>query len=524
MKGQRRLLVCFTVIVLLAGITSASCRPEGTLTANEYDILKVCQGVVRLFANHPEDIWSGYNLSERPFMVYVPGKWVLLFNCSHDLEGFGSYPADWPDMGTRVLYHRGTYKNLVGQLAFDVEVDSIVTFAVGLPEKFPESFDNPELAVFSYIVHEGFHQFQHDSFGEIPWAREERYPIQDVKNSSLAYLEMVILIGALEAMKTDDREKCLELMKLFVAVRDHRWNHADQFVATYEQGQEINEGTAKYVELKSVELMAGMKYESSLEGRTKPLTESFKTISMPEYLIGIFHDCMEEGFVSPENMLRNRIYPVGSAQGSLLDYLGLDWKGKAQTAGPTFTCSALFQEQLGIHESEFERLLYEAKHTYDYDTVLAATSRSIGEYLAGYREELTAFHDQTGYRTELDFFYTSISRSRMSKARKWIVDKGTWTLCNYFDVYTLENNDLSLQLQNTGVLEKNDWDKKRKTVVFYAAALDTLLIDGETIPPKKDFQRTFETIELLGEGLHFSSHKPGTITTTRSSIKITLAR
>ena len=524
LKKRRRFTVFAIAILLLPGITCAAGQPKETLNADEYNILKICEGVVRLFQNHPKDIWPGYNLSQRPFIVYVPEKWILLFNCSQGIEDFGPYPEDWPDLGTHVLYHQGTYKNLVGQLAFNFEVDSLTTYAVGLPEKFPESFDNPELKVFGYIAHEGFHQYQREAFGEIPWAREERYPILDVENSALAYLEMVILIDALEAMKTDDRDRCHKLLKLFVAVRNHRWNGADPFVAKYEQGQEINEGTAQYVELKSIDLMTDLKYESSLEGLTRPLKDSFRSISMPEALISDFHDRMREGFVPPEDMLRNRIYPVGSAQGFLLDYFEIDWKGRAQQAGSTFMYSDLFQERLGINESEFEMLLDEAKQAYDYDDILAATSRSIGEYLASYQEELATFQGQTGYRIEVDFFYTSISRSRLSKAKKWVVDKGTWTLCNHFNVYTLENNDLTLQLHNTGVLERNDWDKKRKTVVFYVTKLDSLLLDEKAAPVKEKFEHTFETIELQGVDLKLSVQKAGTITSTNGDIKITLAR
>lgn len=522
MKRRRRLPICVIVIVLLAGIMSATCRAAETLTADGYGILKVCEGVIRLSENHHEDIWPGYNLAERPFIVYVPEKWVFLFNCSHDVEGFGPYPEGWPDLKTRALYRRGTYRNLVGQLAFNVEVDTLVTFAVGLPEKFTETFDNPELAVFGYIMHEGFHQFQRDSFGEIPWTREELYPIQDIENSALSFLEMVILLDALEAMRADDRGRCLELITLFVAVRNRRWNRAAPFVATYEQGQEINEGTAKYVELKSIYLMADFQYESNLQGLVKPLTESFESISMPDHLIYEFHNRMKEGFVSPEDMPRNRIYPVGSAQGFLLDYLGIDWKVTAQEAGPGFTYAALFLNRLDMREGEFERLVDEAKNRYGYEHILAATSTSIDEYLAGYHKELAAFHGQTGYRIELDFSYTSISRSRMSRAKKWIVDNGTRTLCNYFDVYTLENNYLSLQLHKRGVLEKNDWDEKKKAVVFYAAAIDTVLLDGGAIPMNEDFQHTFEAIELFGHNVHFSAHTPGAVTAAGRNIKITL--
>lgn len=524
MKGLRGTLGRFIVIVTVIVIAYAAVHAGGTLTPCELKILTICEGVVRLFDEHPADIWPGYDLSERPFIVYVPEKWALLFNCSRVVEDFGPYPDDWPDLGTQVLYRQGRYKDLVGQLAFNVRAGPITTFAVGVPEKMPESLDDPELAVFGYIVHEGFHQYQRETFGEIPWAREERYPIQDTENSALAYLEAAILVDALEASKIDDSGRCRELLKLFVAVRNQRWEHADPFVAKYEQGQEINEGTAMYVEIKSIDLMSGLRYESSLGGLTEPLKDSFQSISMADYLIGDFGDRMGDGFVPPEDMPRNRIYPVGSAQGFLLDYIGIDWKGMAQAAGPDFTYAALFQERLGVASVDFKRLSREAKRMFDYDHIRAATSRSIEEHQAGYREALTTFHDQEGHRIEVDFYYTGISRSRTGTARKWIVDNGTRTLCKRFDVYTLKNNDLALQLHNTGVLEKNDWDNKRKTVVFYITELDTIILDDGATSAEGDFQRAFETIELRGAGLSFFANTAGTINSMHGDITIALGR
>jgi len=43
------------------------------------------------------------------------------------------------------------------------------------------------------------------------------------------------------------------LLKEFIAVRNYRWKHADNYVRKYEQGQEINEGTARYVEMKAMD-------------------------------------------------------------------------------------------------------------------------------------------------------------------------------------------------------------------------------------------------------------------------------
>ncbi|MCJ7459653.1 MAG: hypothetical protein MUP17_11780, partial [candidate division Zixibacteria bacterium] len=275
------------------------------LSDNDYTALKICERVIQLFKQFPDSVWPGYNLAQRPFIVYIPDRWALLFNYSKETDDFTSYPKDWPDLGTQVLFHSGQYKDLAGQLVFDFPIDTLKVAAVPLTGK-------SDVELFAFIVHEAFHQYQGSSFGEIPWEREEKYPIQDSQNTALTYLEMRLLIDALRASEKDQIRKCREYVKQFVAVRSYRWQNVDPFVAKYERGQEINEGTAKYAELKGISLVKELEYKSSLAGLTSPLFEDFSFILMPEYLLADFQARITDSSVSPEDMPRNRIYPVGA--------------------------------------------------------------------------------------------------------------------------------------------------------------------------------------------------------------------
>jgi hypothetical protein len=503
------------VLLAATGVVAVAAEPS----EYERDVLAICEGVIRLFEEAPDALWPGYNLAERPFVVYVPEKWALLFNAGRDVEGFGPCPTGWPDLSADVLYHEGSYGDLVGQLAFDYDLDGIRTVAIGFPESLPSSLDNAEFKMLGYIVHEAFHQYQNESFGEIPWAREQNYPIEDSDNAALAYLEMLALIDALKEARDGDVDGCRESTARFLAVRDHRWERADPFVAKYEQGKEVHEGTARYVELAGFDLMRELAYTSAVVGEPSPLARHFGAAAMPDYLIAGFADRMGDGCLRIEDLFRNRIYPVGCAQGVMLDYLGVDWKEEARNHTPEFSFARLLREALGVDASRFPDLVSDAKARYDYGAILTATSAEIERYLEGYREEVKAFEGQPGVRIEVALSSSGVYRSRVSTAKKWVVDRGTKTLCGHYQVYTLESDDLFLEVHEAGLFEENDWEAYEKKVAFYAPGVDAITLDGEPLPAGAA-TRTFGSIEMSGEGFGLRYSGPGTISVTGDRVVV----
>jgi hypothetical protein len=507
-------LSAFCLLFICSILLAQDIKTE-KLSEEDYTALKVCEGVIQLFQQFPDSVWPGYNLAQRPFIIYVPERWVLLFNYLKETDDFTSYPKDWPNLGTQVLFHSGQYEDLAGQLVFDLPIDSVKMAAIPFSGK-------SEVELFAFIVHEAFHQYQGSAFGEIPWEREEKYPIQDSQNTALAYLEMRLLMDALRASEKDQTRKCREYVKQFVAVRSYRWQKGDPLVAKYEQGQEINEGTAKYAELRSIVLFKELEYKSSLAGVTKPLFEDFSSVTMPEYLLADFQARITDSSVSPEDMPRNRIYPVGAAQGFLLDYFKINWKKKAQQAGYEFSFAQLFNQYLGVKKGQVEKLVKKAKKEYGYELVLASTDKLIQEYLSGFNKELESFEAQPGYRIEIELNTNGLSRSRSSFAKNWVVDKGARELRNHYNVYVLKNSLLNLQLHDIGVYEQNNWDARVKKVAFFVPELSSITLDGKPVTLREGDEVRFKEMEVNGDTWKFTCEKEGTIQISDHRVKINL--
>jgi hypothetical protein len=138
-------LACLAGMALLMALVSPQLLAAQELSRNERTVLKLCDGVIQLFKQYPDSIWPGYNLARRPLFVYVPGKWALLLNYPGHVDGFAEYPKDWPDLNCRALFHRGQYKDLVGQLSFDFQIDTATTVAIAFPEEDFDSLAHPEL-------------------------------------------------------------------------------------------------------------------------------------------------------------------------------------------------------------------------------------------------------------------------------------------------------------------------------------------------------------------------------------------
>src|SRR4030065_2986487 len=221
---------------------------------------------------------------------------------------------------------------------------------------------------------------------------------------------MRFLRDAVSRAEAGARQEVENLLRKFIAVRRERWRVGGESVTRHEQGLEIREGTAQYVQMKPLSLM---KEAAGLDG--------FAALSLPGQLEGDFRNRFRGEAVSPEDMPRNRIYPVGAALGYLCDFLGLDWKPLAQAAGPEFAFHTLISEKVGMGEERPNELIAGAKKVYGYDKIVAVTDRLIEEYHRGYLRDLEAFEGQPLERLELEFSYRGISRAGNSLGNTWLV-------------------------------------------------------------------------------------------------------
>ena len=378
---NKPILLTFFLFIFLPNTTLLS-QPK--LSNEKLTLLKVAAGINYTFMNFADKIWPGYDLSKNPYIAYLPDEFVLYLNADNPPEGFDPYPSEWPDIGTNTFIYYGVYNDLVGQFAFDYKIDSITTFAMGLPKKLLFSFDNPSYMLLSTTIHEGFHQYQHNHFGEIPWAREENYPILNIENTALASLEMYILEDAIKAMWDKDQNKMKELLKQFVAMRDYRWNHSDNYIRKYEQGQEINEGTARYVEMKAIECFLKLNFKDYNNSLLSDIENDLSSISIKDLMIEDMESRLTGISVAPEDMLRNRIYPVGAFIGFLLDELKIDWKVSFQSADSEISFSGLLLKHFKLNENQLVDYFRKAKTNYHYQDVYSTAKNLIDEYLTGY--------------------------------------------------------------------------------------------------------------------------------------------
>ena len=487
-------------------------------TADELVVLHAAEAALQLGRQFPDSIWPGYNLDKTPLIVYVPQKWALLLNAPLAVTGFTSYPDAWPRLPSHVLYHSGQFGELTGQLALDLPLDSLVVAAVGYAGQDAIGF-------LGYMVHENFHQFQHAAFGEIQWEREELYPIEDVTNTALTCLECLLLRDAVAFQKRSEEDSVRQRVRQFAAVRSLRWSLADPYVARYEQGQEINEGTAQYVQVKAFSLVPELRRSLSPGCMAAIGAGDSAALTMAEALVEGLGTVVRSGTIAPEDMPRNRVYPVAAAEGFLLDCLGVAWKDAAQRAGPDFTFAGYLAGSAGLDSAKTPLLINEAKALFDYETTYRKSEQSITAYRVGFDSALAAFESQPGVKVVIRLSGKNLSRSRYSSSRKWLVDGGSRELRDHYDVYVLQSRpgqDFSFQLKGAALLEENNWSTREKRLVFYCPKIESLILNDMPSSDVGDAKFSFEKLVLLGANFELEAVRSGSVSISASLVDVDL--
>ena len=251
-----------------------------------------------------------------------------------------------------------------------------------------------------------------------------------------------------------------------------------------------------------------------------PLAESFAQVPMSSLLLDELRKRMGSGCLAPEDIPRNRIYAVASAQGFLHDHFGIEWKNLAEAAGPGFTYVELLRDRLGLDDGEVADLVEQAKSEYAFDAILASAAEAQEAYRQTYASGLALFENQDGLRVEVVAPSTGLSRSRVSRAAKWLAEGGRYCLCSLSEIYTLESSDWMLELHDASVLEINDWDVGSKEVVFYDPDVTVASIDGTPVSQLPPGIRDFDSIEITGDSFTLKSGMPGRLEVSGRTIRL----
>ena len=511
------------MFLVLVGMSIMAVPPDDI----DQRLWKINQSVIRCFSEHGNAIWPGYDLSRQPFLVYRPDYWALLFNVKEAVADFDPLPEGWPEFGCPVLYHAGRYRDLAGQLVFDFQVGDQKVVAVGLPD---DAFKETEMQglpvdayLAGYVIHEGFHQYQSTAFGDIPWAREEQYPILNENNTVLAVQEVHILRDVLLAMENGQEDRITDLARMFAAVRRERWRQAGDWVSRFERGLEIREGTAKYVEVAALERINPALWTTAGVPDIQDKPEQIRSSAAGQLLDNV-ERLLENGVISPEEMPRHRVYPVGAALGLLADRLDPDWKRRAAGNCQDFLFLDLLETRLNLVESDFGPLIETAAGQYGLPAIEQAVRASVETYRAGFLKEMKNFNHQAGVRLDLVLSSNGLSRSRMTHERRWLMDSGRLSLCSNYRIYTSKRKGVQFQVKEAALLEESDWKQRIRTVSVFIPEKISLVVDGGPLELTEDVERRFNTLEMKTDRLSLLLEVPGFIRINQGTVRVDLVR
>lgn len=512
-----------TVLAVLAVAILPTCTRDPARPSQLDSVdLRTIAAVVTVFGASRDAVWPGYDLSTQPFLVYQPGQWAVVVNPPGEIEGYQRYPESWPQLGAPALLHLGDTPDLVGQLEFDFAVGPITTVAIPLADNLPGQALERARSLFAFVVHEAFHQFQRSTYREVDEPSEEQYPILDTANSAGAALEIHILEDAVRAVERGDSAGARKLTDLFLAERRFRWEHALPLVREFERAKELSEGTAMYVETRLVADMAAI---CRTGGFTDPnVCPSFEAVTVPSYLQADFESRLTDGALSPADVPRNRIYPIGAAMGVLLDFFRIEWKHKAANLPDSSTLADLLAPSSPVSAVAQASLLQEVERSYDLLDLERSTRRLADAYVREADDAIRAFEAQPGYRVVVQLPAAGTSRSRSSNQTRWVVNNGDRVFCSEFLAYTLRrpNQEVFMSVERRGVLDDLVPPGERR-VAFFVPSVDSIRVDGVPLAVTSATDRPFEGLKVEGAGFSLDARVPGTLKLSAGHLAVKLS-
>jgi hypothetical protein len=389
-----------------------------------------------LIARADNPVWPGWNASDTPLLLYLPGQQDLLINHPHPPEGFLRYSGPLAFPGGQVWVKDGPTLIAVDGQNTSKDVAGVKTLVVADPlsnlrQRVGGLLEDPRPAAekarsirfedlvsdpydqLAFIVHEAFHVYQ----ARTAPSRETNemlllaYPTLSVKNNTLFALEAAELGRAIEARDSGARR---EAALRWLALRDERRTEIPARASQYEDGVEFMEGLAKYTEYRLFEV---------LEGRT-PAPGLLRAQGFRGYsdLSARRHQLLEQmrknmrGEVNVNNdpygtaPVRFRLYYSGMAVGLLLDRIAPDWKQQLWSSDRSMTEIA----RSALHPSDTERAaaLAAVRSEPAYSDVFASKTK-LAE--AGHKEfaaRLAAIETGTGTGITVD--YSALASSKVA--------------------------------------------------------------------------------------------------------------
>jgi hypothetical protein len=345
-------------------------------------------------------VWPGWNATDTPILVYLPGVQDVLIHHPHPPKGFVRYPG-------RTSFERGAVYLRDGPTTFSwdgqntsTEVDGVPTLVVAdtpsrLKQQIRGLLGDPrpaetKLADLDYerdlvpdlyeematIAHEAFHVFQsRRAPNKRANERDVRlYPCLSVENNVGMALEGKALAECMRA--TDERGLRAAALR-WLAVRRDRRRALPRPAVAYEDGNEFNEGLAKYVELAFMRALEGRRPSDSFflyqgfHGFTR-LAE-FRDQRVRRMVSAMRGEVNVNNDPYGTSPIRDRLYYSGMAIATLLDRIAPSWKRRILADSVSLT--DLAAEALRPTDAELRGALAEARSDTEYASIVAQKTK-----------------------------------------------------------------------------------------------------------------------------------------------------
>jgi hypothetical protein len=383
--------------------------------------------VWRVIARPDNPVWPGWDASDTPLLLYLPGEQDLLIGHPSPPAGFVPYAGPLSFPGAAILVRDDTTLIAIDGQNTAMDVNGVRTLVVADPlsnlrqnvrglladprpgaEKAgalelqtlaPDPYD--QLAL---IVHEAFHVHQDRTQPE-RGANEGAlvvYPVLSIANNVGFGLEAGALAEAIEAA---DAAALRHAALRWLAIRTQRRIALPPRAIEYEDGVEFSEGLAKYTEYRLWQV---------LEGRT-PAPEfaraqgfrGYGDLSPRRRALLAEMRAMLRGEVNVNNApygtapARMRLYFSGMAMAVLLDRLDPAWKARFWQNDSSLT--AMLRTALAPSPVELADGWEAAQADTAYGPLVAAKTRLAEAGARDAAERLAAFGRGPGARLIVDY-------------------------------------------------------------------------------------------------------------------------
>ena len=408
---MRRMGTAVVMFLALAVVSAAGARGAAGRDSSATPRLRVdprllleARTVWTVIAGRHNPVWPGWNASDTPILIYLPGVQDVLIGHPRPPAGFARYRGRTP-FGTAPVYvHDGA--TIIGWDGQNTsrEVGGVQTLVLAdspsnLRQKLRGWMGDPrpaetriaelslegDLAPDPYgemamIAHEAFHVFQARSAPDK--GADERdvrlYPCLSVDNNVAVALEGQALA---ECMRAAGPREARAAGVRWLAVRRERRTRLPARAVAYEDANEFSEGLAKYVELALMRSLEGRRASDSLY-----LYQGFHGFhAAAEYRERLIERLLGNmrGEVNVNNdrfgssPVRARLYFSGMAIATLLDRFSGNWRSRIFADGVTLT--GLAEQALQASPSELAAALTAARGDSGYAGLVAAKTRLAAE-------------------------------------------------------------------------------------------------------------------------------------------------